>query len=139
MAWLGFVLVFAPMLVPGILGAWFVASNPEKRARLAVRITLGGALACVIAYAAFMLSPWVQAQNVARDAGEIAAVQPYVFGVWAVLVAVLCFGIGGWLADRVRKGGAVALITGLIVLIVVPSTLFVATLLVGCFFAGACF
>lgn len=140
MTWLGLVMFLAPAVIPGTLGAWFVLARPERR-RVAGMATLGGAAACVAAFVGFRALPWVHEQGnlMTRDHAAVAAAEPYVFGLWALLVAIFFFGFSGWLAGGVRKGGALFVVTGLIAMAVVPFTLFVATLMFGCFFAGACF
>jgi hypothetical protein len=132
-----------PVVIPAILGAWLVLTTrvgawPQ---RFAWRVALGAFTAMIIALALFVASPWFQTNNVhsTRDDAAVAAAAPYVGAVWLVLVAVLFLGVGGWLAAMARKGGAMALLTGLLIFVAAPAFVFFATILIGCFFAGACF
>lgn len=93
----------------------------------------------IAGWAVFLMSPWFEQNNYisTRDVAGVQAVAPFAMTLWTVLVAALCFGIGGWVASIARGGEerfGLGALGALLVLIVVPILLFFGTITLATFF-----
>ncbi|MGH6951809.1 MAG: hypothetical protein ACREH4_13120 [Vitreimonas sp.] len=135
-------IVLSPVVVPALLGAWWVLATPVSGRAMAVTgwLAIGTFSAMLLGALALWFSPWFQrnAVLITRDQAEVNAIARLFAAAWITLVVLLCFGAGGWIAAGVRKRSAVAVVSAFAGLVAIPLFLLGATMPFACFFAGMC-